>query len=117
MRLTQTEVSIFCETEIIRQSIQFGPDEEDRFYYSLEMSEGENLSAMYGIDQMHIFVPREMAKNWCNSEQVGLQGQQIVGNGGESLFILVEKDFTCLIERKGEDESDNYPNPNSKSEE
>lgn len=117
LRLSQTEVSIFCETEIFRQSIQFGLEEEDRFYYSLEMSDGDILSTMYGIDQMHIFVPRAMAKEWCNSELVSLYADQLIGETGEMLSILVEKDFSCLIEREGEDESDNYPNPNAKSEE
>jgi hypothetical protein len=28
------------------------------------------------------------------------------------LRIVVEKDFACLTAREGEDESDNFPNPN-----
>jgi hypothetical protein len=58
-----------------------------------------------------------MAKDWCNTELVSLQAEQLVGDSGEMLSILVEKDFSCLMDRKGEDESDNYPNPNAKSEE
>ncbi len=30
---------------------------------------------------------------------------------GDSLKILVEKDFACLAPREGEDESDMYPHP------
>ena len=38
----------------------------------------------------------------CHDQDVG---------GDEPLRILVEKDFACLVEREGEDDSDAFPHP------
>ncbi|MFT5833421.1 MAG: hypothetical protein ACI97N_001048, partial [Cognaticolwellia sp.] len=43
------------------------------------------------------------------NNQVGFKYEMPLENG-EILSLLLEKDFVCLDER-GEDESDNYPNP------
>ncbi len=39
-----------------------------------------------------------------NTDEVGFENEQ------GKLFLLVEKDFTCL-DNVSEDQSDNYPNP------
>lgn len=116
MRLSQTEVRIFCETKIFQQSIHFGPSSADVFNYSLEIGSGSNISAMYGIDQMHVFIPELLAYEWCNTDLISLQHEQTIEDSNEVLSILIEKDFTCLVDRADEDESDNYPNPKSKGE-
>jgi hypothetical protein len=42
---------------------------------------------------------------------VTLAGTQPAAQDAE-LRIVIEKDFACLTVREGEDESDNFPNPN-----
>ena len=116
LRLSQTEVRIFCETKIFQQAIQFGPSSTDIFNYSLEIGEGSNISAMYGMDQMHVFIPETLAMQWCNTELISLSHEQTIEDSDEMLTILVEKDYTCLVDRPDEDESDNYPNPKSEGE-
>jgi hypothetical protein len=56
-------------------------------------------------------MPKSIADEWTESNEVGFQHIQILPNGTE-LFLLVEKDFVCL-DNTFEDQSDNYPNPNA----
>ena len=51
---------------------------------------------------------------WATTEQVSIQGEQMLDDGGK-LKILVEKDFVCLTGRDDEDESDMYPHPEADS--
>ena len=46
---------------------------------------------------------------WAAGNDVSLHGEQPLEHG--VLRILVEKDFTCVEPRDGEDQSDLYPNP------
>ena len=49
-----------------------------------------------------------MASDWVNTELVGMDNHS---DNDEKLKILIEKDFACLTERVGEDESDMFPHP------
>ncbi len=46
-----------------------------------------------------------------NSDEVGMSTQQALADG-QSLSILIEKDFHCFTDRPGGDESDVFLNPN-----
>jgi hypothetical protein len=110
LRLSQTEVKTFGETEICYDNIAFG---ENVLTYQLHMAEVDSVSAEFGNNTIEIAVPYELAEEWVkDDEMVGFEYNQSFENG-EELFILVEKDFQCLSDRKNEDESDNYPNPNA----
>jgi hypothetical protein len=58
-----------------------------------------------------VHLPEQVALSWCRSNEVTLAGAQPAAADAE-LRIVVEKDFACLTAREGEDESDNFPNPN-----
>jgi hypothetical protein len=49
-------------------------------------------------------MPHKMIAELRDTERIGFE------NNYGGLFLLVEKDFTCLDE-VAEDQSDNYPNP------
>lgn len=55
-------------------------------------------------------LPETAVLAWSGSEQVSIHAEQSLDDGN-TLDILVEKDFTCLAPRDSEDESDMYPNP------
>ena len=57
-----------------------------------------------------IRLPETLVLAWVTTEQVSIQGEQILDDG-EKLSILVEKDFACLAPRPGEDESDMFTHP------
>ncbi len=69
----------------------------------------EQLQASYADNQVTLLVPETMGKTWFQDETIGFENQMVLPEGN-TLHLLLEKDFTCL-ENRSEDESDNYPNP------
>jgi hypothetical protein len=115
-RLTRSEVDHLAREATIEQETRFGPDEDQSFVCALQMnSKISQIKAALANRRITVFIPKELARNWASTEQVGLEAQQEIGNG-KSLRILVEKDFACLERRDGEDESDAFPHPASAKE-
>jgi len=68
------------------------------------------VQASFGDGDIEVVLPAAVAQGWAASDQVSIEGEQPIG-GGEKLAIFVEKDFACLTERPGEDDSDAFPHP------
>lgn len=112
LRLSQSEVKIFGETGRVEDGIRFGPAAADAFFYALQSADVPEISAGFTANRIKILVPAGLGTHWASSkEEVGIEHLVRIEQG-ESLRILVEKDFKCLADRPGEDESDNFPNPN-----
>ena len=107
LRLTKSEVDQFRSTGEVSESIDFG---QSAMRYSLRTTDRDALGADFGDGELSILVPKDQAEAWAGSEQVGIDGAQSAGDG-QDLRILIEKDFECLAERPGEDDSDAFPNP------
>lgn len=105
LRLSQTEVTNFLETDECHDAIHFG---DSTLHYSLLASDSAtNVGCSFIKDRVTVTVPLEQGKKWASDEtEVGFSADQ------DNLYILVEKDFACLTPRAREDESDNFPNPN-----
>ena len=109
LRLTQTEVANFANNGYLEEHTEFG---NSTFTYALANdAEVLNLSAKMEGAKITMQVPPALAKNWTSTNEVGFQHKLSLNNGKE-LFLLVEKDFVCL-DNTFEDQSDNYPNPNT----
>ena len=67
-------------------------------------------AAFFSDNSVTVRLPETAVLAWATTEQVSLSGEQVLDDG-ETLQILVEKDFACLAPREGEDESDMYPHP------
>jgi hypothetical protein len=81
------------------------------FRYAIESSPASvNPAAFFSDNQIIVRLPETMVLAWASSEQVTLEGQQILDDG-EKLRVVVEKDFVCLTGRDDEDESDMFPHP------
>lgn len=107
LRLTQTDVSKFITDGKLVETVEFGNATDPKFYYELLVSEtAENVCAEFNNGTISVLVPKNTAKNWANTERVGIAGDE-----NSKLKILIEKDFACLAPREGEDESDNFPHP------
>ncbi|MFY0675238.1 MAG: hypothetical protein JXQ87_17720 [Bacteroidia bacterium] len=108
LRLSQSEVKKFGESEICFDKIAFG---ETSLTYQLHMAEVDSVTAEFGNNTIAVAVPSELGQKWVSdNEMVGFDHNQTFKNGTQ-LFILIEKDFQCLTERKHEDETDNFANP------
>ncbi len=110
LRLTQGEVATLAAEGRVTETIVIGPGTEDVLRYALVASEAATTTGarMEGRDVV-VFVPATRAKAWATSDEVGLEGTQVVG--AATLAILIEKDFACLAPRAAEEDVDTFPNP------
>ena len=81
------------------------------FSYVVESSPASVKPAAFFSDNVvTVRIPETTVLAWATSEQVSIEGEQTLDDG-ETLHLLVEKDFACLAPREGEDESDMYTHP------
>lgn len=110
LRLTRPEVEALAETGSVSEMISFGPAPDQQLLYTVETRRQQGLGYAYHGGSVTVYLPAGESAEWVESERVGFQEDIDIGNG-ESLSILVEKDFKCLTDRPGEDDSDAYPHP------
>lgn len=109
LRLTQTEVKNFASSGIVEEITSVGPQQ---LKYALKsQTQDQPLLASFDNNTLTVFMADNLARAWYDVEDVGYRHLSQTPEGDE-LFLLVEKDFVCLDETF-EDQSDNYPNPNS----
>ncbi|MGQ9805456.1 MAG: DUF7009 family protein [Chlorobiales bacterium] len=108
LRLSKSEIAKIGSEGYVEDAIGFAGNV--RLKYAMQVADVEALSATMNNCTITVHLPRTLAKTWVETEQVGFEVHQPLDNG-ESLYILVEKDFQCLTTRPNEDESDNYAHP------
>jgi hypothetical protein len=111
LRLTQSEVDDVNAEGLVRGRVRFAGS--NTFDYVLESSPATvKPEAHISNNVLTVRVPRMDIERWAGSEQVSIESEQGLDDGGY-LKILVEKDFHCLAPRDGEDESDMFPHPDA----
>lgn len=108
LRLTQGEVRKLESGGEVAEQVHFGGGSLLTYKLATE-SRLAQISASYGNNTIDIRVPRAAAVDWARTDQVTLSHAEPVA-GGE-LRVVIEKDWNCLAPRSGEDESDNFPHP------
>lgn len=107
LRLTKSEVAEIAEKGLVENRTEFGNNQI--FVYSLKTSASTpDLQANFENGRIEIIVPQSVADNWTITEEVGIYGNH------ENLQIAIEKDFTCLTPRAGDEDSDTFPHPQEK---
>jgi hypothetical protein len=106
LRLTRSEVEYFASTSHIEEQTEFG---DTTLSYTLKTDKNENLTASFDNNNICVYIPEPIAKEWLTTNMVGCNGEMDIENG-KKLYLLIEKDFKCLDETT-EDQSDNYENP------
>ena len=107
LRLTQSEVAQLASNGCVEDSISFG-SEELRYAVAVGRN-GERVKADLRDNRITIYVPADAIAKWADSEQVGIEEGQAISKGW--LHILIEKDFTCLKPRAGDEDEDTFANP------
>lgn len=108
-RLTKSEVATFSEKGYLEEKTIFPTQ---TLVYALQAkADIDNLAADFSGNVISLFFPESEKVKWHESNQVGYQNAFMLPNG-ETLFLLIEKDFVCL-DNTFEDQSDNYENPNA----
>lgn len=109
LRLTRTEVEQARNDGLVRGRVPLGGG--SNFDYVLESSPATvKAEAHISNNILTVRVPESEILGWSGSDDVSIAATQNLADGVE-LKILIEKDFTCLTPREGEDESDMYPHP------
>ena len=111
LRLTRSEVARFGQLQSVADTLAFGLLPSQQFTYQLVVDAAiDNLRAQMALNGITVQVPDELAQQWTRTDLVGFEADMPLPDG-TSLFILIEKDFTCVDAHPREDQHDNYPNP------
>lgn len=100
-RLTRTDVDQLSKAGYLKETVNFGDNE---LVYALIITNDKKISADYKNNTVNLYMPKSMLDELNNTDRVGFESDN------DSLYLLIEKDFTCL-DNVAEDQSDNYPNP------
>lgn len=106
-RLTRPEVERFAETGLVEERVNFG---SGVLWYVLCGTEAGELSATFVDNRITLYLPVGLVKEWVHTGKVGFEHRMLLNEMEETLYLLVEKDYTCL-DNVEEDQSDHYPNP------
>lgn len=108
LRLTQGEVHTLETAGEVAEQVHFGGGAKLTYRLRTD-ARGQEISASYGDNVIDIRIPRETALTWSRTDQVTLSHAEPVVDG--DLRVVIEKDWNCLAPRSDEDESDNFPHP------
>lgn len=108
-RLKQAEVTHFGNVGTISEVVRFGIAPTDQLSFALQSHDAGTFHISYENNQVTVQVPHATRVQWTNTNLVGFE-EWIDTGKGETIKILVEKDFKCLDRNDPEDE-DAYPNP------
>lgn len=109
LRLTQSEVRDFETERKVSCAINFPAG--DKLVYTLIWGAGSRFEAVFNGKEITVTAPYDTGMAWLAPDHVGME-EHVALPDGSTLRLLIEKDFACLSERKDEDESDMFPNPN-----
>jgi hypothetical protein len=108
VRLSRSEVDKLATEGIIEEFTEFN---DRTFGYKLKSAAGiETLSADFNGNDIIMQVSDQICKVWAGNEVVGYSETMTLKNGN-SLSLLLEKDFKCIDAAVTEDQSDNFENP------
>ena len=114
LRLLQSEVAQLREIGNVSERIVFGVNPAENLVYSLRVSkDSRKIFAQMINNQIEIFLPLYMAEIWADTNEVGLYGEQEIGDS-TSLKIIIEKDFVCVERPADADNRDAFPHPKLK---
>src|SRR5690606_37083677 len=108
IRVSRSELERIAEEGLAEDAVRFAPDVG--LVYRVRVVTDGRVSAELEDGVLTVTLPKATVERWTRPDEVSIRGEQPIG-GGETLKILVEKDFECLTPREGEDQSDLFPNP------
>lgn len=126
LRLLRGEVEQFGKVGRVAETIRFAASPAAQLSYILETNgEAEQIVTAFDGNQITVTVPEKTARNWIESDEVSLIGEQSIasetpngasvdGASKNILKILIEKDFVCLDRRNDPDNADAFPHPTGK---
>lgn len=109
-RLNQQEVASLQKDGFVEEVCNF-PNAELRYRVQQDTKSEEKARAEFLGNSIIVYLNSTLAQDWCMGDDIGIYDSKKL-SGSEDLRITVEKDFACLTEREGEDDTHAFPNPN-----
>ena len=103
LRLSKSEISDLANNKTLTTSVGLSPQP---LVFSLSAREAASIE--HADNHLQFSMPLSVAQAFDQTDQVSYAYE------AADISVLIEKDFVCLEPRTGEDETDNYPNPNSR---
>lgn len=111
LRLTKSEVAEIGAGGAVEETVEFGDEPAQRFVYALKAADDiENPTAVFDAGRITVFVPKAQAGDWARTNQIGIEAEKMIDDS-RTLRILIEKDFSCLEPRAGEEDADTFAHP------
>ena len=88
LRLTQSEVDLLSKQGKVEKKTYFTA--QNTLIYAIESTDVTEMKATFANGKITVFVPKNDAQTWVNTEQVGMECLSPIGNNVH-LKILVEK--------------------------
>ncbi|MBA4185821.1 MAG: hypothetical protein H0X49_17725 [Acidobacteria bacterium] len=112
LRLTKSEVAEIGAGGTVEETVEFGGEPPQRFIYALVSTDNvENPTAVFDAGRITVFISKAQAGEWSRTNQIGIEAEKSIGADGRTLRILIEKDFSCLEPRAGEEDVDTFAHP------
>jgi hypothetical protein len=111
IRVGRSELAHFLHEGRIEDTVQFTPAPEARLTYALEVSPPGTTQTQvrYSPQEVAVILAPRQVVQWSLETEVGVYTQVPTG-AGDSLEVIVEKDFACL-DRSDEANKDTFANP------
>lgn len=91
--LNRKEVRALSRGQQIEDNVQFGSKPDESIKYTIQPSNCEAVEASYSIDEVRIFVPRQISDNWEHSDLNQIQNAAAPSGQWR---IRVEKGRCCI---------------------
>lgn len=108
LRVSKTELAKIAEQGTAEDAVRFTSSIELK--YGIDVRPTGAVTASFDGASVRVALPKSRLDLWLRPEEVSVEGSQPIG-GGKVLQILLEKDYTCLAPRAGEDDADLFANP------
>ena len=106
LRLSQSEVDELVLKAEIWDHCHFG---NSTLRYGIAAETIDHFLIKFENNCLKVTIPKQRIEGWNNDARVGFDWKPEKGP-----YILIEKDFKCMMPRENEDETDLYENPLAK---
>jgi hypothetical protein len=92
-RVRKSDLKVLSAQGFVKESVRFGV--RTTFSYQLSIDENsDNLVASLSKNTLSVILPKKLAAQWANSNEVGIE-YHFSTTATTTLLILIEKDFPC----------------------
>lgn len=108
LRVSPEDLATLLGSGVVEEAVSFPAGRALR--YRLESVADAPASAELTGTAIVVRFPADAVSRWSEPGEVAMRAEQALA-GGQTLHLLVEKDFECLVPREGEDQDALFPNP------